>query len=63
MEDSKLVGAPMCTRLNLTKDDDSKEVDQTLYKSMIRKLQYVVHTRPNISLAIGIVARFSTKPR
>ena len=27
MEDSKLVGTPMCTRLKLTKGDDSKEVD------------------------------------
>ena len=63
MEDSKLVGTPMCTRLKLTKDDESKEVDQTLYRSMIGKLQYVVHTRPNIALAVGIVARFSTKPK
>lgn len=38
MEDSKPVGTPMCTRLKLTKDDDSKEVDQTLYRSMIGKL-------------------------
>ena len=63
MEDSKLVGTPMCTGLKLTKDDDSKQVDWTLYRSMIEKLQYVVHTRPNIALAIGIVARFSAKPR
>ena len=40
MEDSKPIGTPMCTRLKLTKDDDSKEVDQTLYRSMIGKLQY-----------------------
>ena len=53
----------MCTRLKLTKDDESKEVDQTLYRSMIGKLQYVVHTRPDISLAVGILARFSTKPK
>ena len=38
MEYSKLVGTPMCTRLKLTKDDGSKEVDQTLYRSMIEKL-------------------------
>lgn len=63
MEDSKLVGTPMCTRLKLIKDDESKEVDQTLYKSMIGKLQYVVHTRPNIALAVGIVGRFLGKPR
>ena len=52
-----------CTRLKLTKDDDSKEVDQTLYRLVIGKLQYVVHTRPSISLVVSIVARFSAKPR
>ena len=30
---------------------------------MIIKLQYVVHSRPNIALSIGIVARFSANPR
>ena len=63
MEDSKPVGTPMCTGLKLTKNDESKEVDQTLYRSMIGKLQYVVHTRLDIALAVGIVAIFSTKPR
>ena len=63
MEDSKPVGTPMCTRLKLTKDDESKKVDQTLYRSMIGKLQYVVHTRPDIALPVGIAARFSAKPR
>ena len=63
MEDLKLVGTPMCIRLKLTKDDHSKEVDQTLYRLMIGKLQYVVHTRPNIALEISIVARFLAKPR
>ena len=29
---------------------------------MIGKLQYVVHTRPDIALVVGIVARFSTNP-
>ena len=30
---------------------------------MIGKLQYVVHTRPDIVLAIGMVARFSANPK
>ena len=30
---------------------------------MIRKLQYVVHNKPNIALSIGIVARFFANPR
>ena len=63
MEDSKPVGTPMCTGLKPTKDDESKEVDQTLYRSMIGKLQYVVHTRPDITLVVGIVETFSAKPR
>ena len=60
MKDSKLVGTPMFTGHRLSKNDDSKEVNQTTYKSMIGKLQYVVHTRPDIALAIGMVAIFST---
>ena len=63
MEDSKLVGTPMCIGLKLTKDDDSKKVDQSLYRSMIGKLQYVVYTRPDIAIVVGIVARFLAKPR
>ena len=63
MEDSKPVGTPMSTGHKLSKNDDSNEVDQTLYKSMIGKLQYVVHTRPEIALAVGIVARFLENPR
>ena len=38
MEDCKPVGTPMCTGLKLTKEDESKEVDQTLYRSVIGKL-------------------------
>ena len=30
---------------------------------MIGKLQYVVHSRPNIALVVGMVARFSTNPK
>ena len=34
-----------------------------MYKSMNEKLQYGVQSRPNIALAIGIVARFFANPR
>ena len=63
MEDSKPIGTPMTTGQKLSKNDDSKEVDQTTYRSMIGKLQYVVHTRPDIALAVGMVARFSVHPK
>ena len=63
LEDSKPVSTPMATRHKLTKNDESAKVNQTMYRSMIGKLQYVVHNRPDIELAVGIVARFSTNPR
>ncbi len=49
--------------LKLSKNDTSSEVNQTLYRSMIGKLQYLVHSRPKIALAVGIVARFFANPR
>ena len=47
----------------LSKNDKSTEVNQTLCRSMIGKLQYVVHNRHDIALSVGIVARFSNKPK
>ena len=38
MEDSRPVGIVMSTRHKLSKNGDSKEVDQTIYRSMIGKL-------------------------
>ena len=63
MEDSKPISTPMLTKHKLSKNDDSTEVNQTLYRPMIGKLQYVVHSRFDITLSIGIVARFSTNPK
>ena len=38
MEDSKLVSTPMVTGHKLSKNDDSTNVNKTLYRSMIEKL-------------------------
>ena len=38
LRDSKTVSTPMVTTLKLSKNDDSAEVNQTLYRSMIGKL-------------------------
>ena len=53
----------MITRHKLSKNDESIEVNQTLYRSMIGNLQYVVHNRPDIALFVGIVAIFSANRR
>ena len=38
MEDSRPFGTPMSTGHKLSKDDDSEEVNQTTYRSMIGNL-------------------------
>ena len=60
MEESKSISTPMVTRHKLSNTNDSTEVNQNFHRSMIGKLQYVVHRRPDIALVVGIVARFST---
>ena len=63
MEDCKLVSTPMTIGCKLSKDNDSKEVDQKLYRSMIGSLLYVTTSRPDVMQAIGLVAKFQAKPR
>ena len=48
----------MITGCKLSKDDESKEVDQRLYRLMIGSLLYVTASRPDVMQAVGQVARF-----
>ncbi|GLJ25987.1 hypothetical protein SUGI_0498490 [Cryptomeria japonica] len=63
MEDCKLVGTPMVTSCKLSKEDDSLDVSEKEYKSMIGKLHYVVHSRPNFAHVVGLVAIFQKEPK
>ena len=48
MEESKPVSTPMITSCKLSKDNESLEVDHTMYRSMIGSLLYVTTTRPDV---------------
>ena len=63
MEDCKLVSTPMIIGCKLSKDDESKEVDQRIYRSMIGSLLYVTTSRPDVMQAIGQVVRFQAAPK
>ena len=63
MEYCKPVSTPMITGCKLSKDDESKEVDQKLYRSMIGSLLYVTTSRPDVMQAVGLVARFWANPK
>ena len=53
----------MITGCKLSKDDESKEVDQRLYRSMIGSLLYVTASRPYVMQVVGQVARFQAAPK
>lgn len=62
MDESRPVETLMVTGCKWPKEDNTIEMNETQYRLLIGKLQYVVHNRPNIALVIGIVARFSSNP-
>jgi hypothetical protein len=63
MEDSKPVGTPMVTGCKLSKDDDSPDVDQSSYRSMIGILLYITTSRPDIMHVVGMVGRYKAAPK
>ena len=63
MEDCKTVSTLMITCCKLSKDDESKEVDQKLYRSMIGSLLYVTTSRLDVMQAVGLVAMFQENPK
>ncbi|CAM8990526.1 unnamed protein product [Rhodiola kirilowii] len=46
------------THLKITKDEAGTKVDQTMYRSMIGSLLYLTASRPDISYAVGVCARY-----
>ena len=63
MEDCKPISTPMITGCKLSKDDESKEVDQNMYMSMIGSLLYVTTSRLDVMQAVRLVARFQANPK
>jgi hypothetical protein len=63
MKDCKPVINSMQTSCKLSKDNDSKYIDQRQYRSMIGTLPYVTGSRPNVMQAVGQTTRFQVAPK
>ena len=63
MDDRKIVSTTMVIWCKLRKDDESLKVDQTMCRSMIGSLLYVIATIPNIIQVVGLVAKFQSVPK
>ncbi|GKA03791.1 putative ribonuclease H-like domain-containing protein [Tanacetum coccineum] len=59
----KTASTPMETQKPLLKDEDGKEVDVHLYRSMIGSLMYLTSSRPDIMFAVCACARYQVNPK
>ena len=53
----------MSTTTQLSKDASGKDVEQTLYKSVIESLLYLTACRPDISFSVKACARYHANPK
>ncbi|GJS69307.1 hypothetical protein Tco_0702148 [Tanacetum coccineum] len=59
----KTASTPMEASKPLMKDENAKDVDVYLYRSMIGSLMYLTSSRPDIMFAICACARFQVTPK
>ncbi|GKE78974.1 putative ribonuclease H-like domain-containing protein, partial [Tanacetum coccineum] len=59
----KIASTPIETNKALLKDEEAKDVDVHLYRSMIESLMYLTASRPDIMFAVCACARFQVTPK
>ncbi|KAK2380916.1 putative mitochondrial protein [Trifolium repens] len=63
MESATHKRTPAATHIKLTKHEKGVSVDQSLYRSIIGSLLYLTSSRPDISFAVGVCARYQAEPK
>ncbi|KAK6151787.1 hypothetical protein DH2020_014422 [Rehmannia glutinosa] len=63
MEEKSSAKIPMNTSVMMDMDADGKPVDQTRYRALIGSLLYLTTSRPDITFAVGVCARFQCAPK
>ena len=63
MLDCKLANIPIVTNHGLQMIKGAKLTDKERYCKTVRKLIYLLHTRPDIAYAVGVVSRFMHNPQ
>lgn len=62
MHQCKPVPTPMNSSLKLQTQDWSGKTDAGTYRSLIGRLIYLTHSRPDISFSVGVLSRFMNSP-
>eukprot|EP00253_Pinus_taeda_P026125 PITA_26125 len=63
IEELKVAITPTVMGLKLSKEDNSKDFDPSLYKSIVGSLMYLIATRPDIMYVVSLISRFMERPK
>eukprot|EP00253_Pinus_taeda_P022296 PITA_22296 len=63
MQECKAAITPTVMGLKLSKEDNSKDFDPSLYKSIVGNLTYLTATRPDIMFVVSLISRFMERPK
>ena len=63
LESTSSVRTPISSNVKLTVDLLGKNVDSSLYRSMIGNILYLTASKPNISYSVGVCARYQANPK
>ena len=62
MQDFKAPCTPLEQNIKFSCDSDTSEVNETLYREMVRSLNYLIMTRLNISHFVSVLSHFMPTP-
>eukprot|EP00253_Pinus_taeda_P013208 PITA_13208 len=63
IQECKATITPTVMGLKLSKEDNSKDFDPRLYKSIVGSLMYLTATRPDIMYDVSLISRFMERPK
>ena len=63
MQECKAANTPTVMGLKLSKEDNSKDFDPSLYKSIVGSLMYLTAIRPDIMFVFSLIFRFMERPK
>ena len=63
MDKAKSINTPIHPSQVIEVDEDGEKAFETLYRGMIGSLLYLIASRPDLQLSVGICARFQSNPK
>ena len=63
MQNCNSVAVPVEVNLKIDNSESEQNLDATLYRQIVGCLRFICHSRPEISHGVGVISRFTTRPK